>query len=163
MLQNIVSICIQTVYEILYRTFLLLASNLNRIWNILQIKMGEQAYLFGTNLYRLVFTCFNFRSVRTVSKNKPSVSCTRFIFIYMCLLKAAPLTKKQAEFNEISHLSRVGLPPPQTYRHPPHLRTPRPHHLSSSRRVRARNRPCGPVRSPLPPCHHSQVHGHPRS
>lgn len=75
-------------------------------------------------------------------------------FLFTCLLKAAPLTQKQAEFNEISHLSRVSLPPPQTYRHLPHLRTPRPHHLSSSRQVRARNCPCGPVRSApssLPP------------
>ena len=101
---------IHTVYETLYKTFLLLASNLNRIWNILQIKLGDHAYLFGTNLYRLVFTCFNFRSVRTVPKTKPSVSCTRFFFIHMCLLKAAPLTQTQAQFNEISHLLRVGLP-----------------------------------------------------
>lgn len=153
---NIFSVCSQTVYEIFYKTFLLLASNLTSIRNILQIKMGEQAYLFGTNLYRLIFTCFNFRSVRTVPKNKPSISCTRFIFIHTCLLKAAPLTQTQAQFNEISHLLLLGGGGVWPATSPDLLSPPTPWHtqaasLELQQAVTASHcSPCGPIRSAPP-------------
>lgn len=157
--------CSQTVYEIFYKTFLLLASNLNSIWNILQIKMGEQAYLFGTNLYRLIFTCFNFRSVRTVPKNKPSVSCTRFFYSHLSS-KSCSWHKHKHNLMRFPTCYGVGrgdgvwpatspdLPSPPT---PWHTQATS---LELQQAVTASHcSPCGPAEAPLPPPP-LPVHGH---
>lgn len=64
--------------------FFLFASNLNRQDMKYLTKSSRRentpTYLFCTNFYRFVFTFFNVRSVQTVPKNKPSISCNTFHF-----------------------------------------------------------------------------------
>lgn len=60
----------------------------------------------------LIFTdSFSLASISEVSElyQKTNHQYLAHFFIHTCLLKAAPLTQTQAQFNEISHLLRSGV------------------------------------------------------
>lgn len=128
-----------------YSTFSLFASNRNRKGNLLRDRReNTPTYLFCTHLYRHVFTCFNFVSVRPAPKNKLSISCTFFFFNMSCISCWSNIKTSSLQWGDFP-LALDGpatFPPPS--HHPPrftgrlpHLPTPRPHQFILGRQVSA--------------------------